>query len=417
MSKTQLFSNKLQVTFFDFFFTEGFISIFKLFLILFAKFETVLMETKELKDFISSFNKCLENFNEYQFLKDAMKNTYMHNDLFNKIRNTLIAEKQESLQKNERTNLGMEVCPKVLPYCLTARPSRSLKNDNFSVRKLDVLGDLKYDFFLKPLYQKDIPENIRFTETLRKSTIKKNNKIEIEKMFNSPQTCEKKRITDSDFKFDSNSGNKERFSKIKANFDVKSFSPDFRNHINVAYDKTFPHEQMMLVRCEHLCYTSPEDAHLKRENLKKKQIFFAKSNEMVLDYLGPQIEGLLVDRIGRQMRIMRDLAEKHDDMQNEKNSSEENASHFAKMRAHSFNQSASNLEFQLELEEKDIVDDLEFFLDGKQSRTISAYRQDLDFADEYKIKKKYSLNEFKVNEFLDKYRVISGPGTSSRKII
>jgi len=403
----------LQLIFYDFFFTDGFASIFKLFILLFGRFEDRLMETRELKSFIECFNKELDFFKDFSWLKSQMSGFYMHLELFTKVRNSLIGEKEESIQKLQAGALSGEQCFHDLPYCFAARAARSLKGENFQIKIDDLVEGLTADRLslnkvqsptnelpeLKNQSKLDWPPLLRAIKSLGGDPEHSLGPLEV------PEPLGRSNTTPAnDFLYIINEP-APAFTKISGVFvkpvENKSLLPDgllpmrpLRN-TTVAPGLRVSEDCLPTVRCQHICSKTPDDYQLAFEKDKKMHLFFQQSNRLLFDVLGPQIEGLLAPTAGRTMKIMKNILdlEPHPALEGTKGSGMD-------FRLRTKSLFVVRTEIVSPMAHSEVTDGFRNNLHNSHRKLSLAENKFRD-----SMGAKLSLDEFKVEEFFNRYRI------------
>ena len=261
------------------------------------------MKSDDLNIFIVKFNLLMDEFDEFLWLKNQMKNYYIHNELFNKIRNSIISEKQEILAKSNRVDFDKGTCHHELPYCFAARSSRSLQNNNFIIQNNDFLQNLTFDKFA-------FGQNRVFkaTRSLRSTTaLQKFREINIEDS-NSLPIMSREELPE-DFVYFLN----ETCPSYPFNLETKKEGLSFEN-LNLSNEPKLltAHSDLLIVRCNHNCFENRSDLILNSEKREKKIEFFKKTNNYVFENLGNRIECLLNDKVGSTMKIIKHLIQKEE---------------------------------------------------------------------------------------------------------
>lgn len=405
--------------FYDFLLTDGFASIFKLFLLLFGKFEDKLLGCTELKQFIDCFNRELDYFKEYGWLREAMGEMYLHLELFNKVRNTLIGEREEQLLKKQRMNGSDNQCRHELPYCFTARAARSLKGENFQVRVAELLEGLSaVKFVTKEERRVSVADSLPVIPPLPQSSrrLKAYTELNGTERENEPVSEPQKHLS---------------VAIRDAICVVNDPRPKFTKHLSLnrpetvtnppvetvldpeashAHDRvknpmeleSSPEDKLLIVRCEHICKRTAEDLMRLAHREKVKQNFFSKCKKMLCKTLGNHLEGLLVDNGPRTMKIMKNIGEvDFGDIASEKDIATEPEGRF---RAKSLYISTSKEHFDPSNRKSDFSDT------GTEAQERQLLRKH-SLALEKKLmnkplgnKKRKSLDEFKVEEYFRKYQ-------------
>ena len=387
------FNKQLQLIFFDFYLTEGFVSIFKIFLILLGLFESDLIQTVDIKSFIDTFNYLVKSFRDFEGLKANMKSCYLHNQLFNKIRNAIIADKQEQLQKSPQVNFGNDPCKFELPYCFSARASRSLKNENFVIKNLDFLDNLKFNHFMA---------NPKMAENSKMSLRSKSGNQQILKLtgikdpifMNDPAAKISSDLNqignDTSPTFPKNSSFKKRERK-----NTNKTKPDKSN-------SNKSENNLQIVRCEHVCLRNPHYLLLDLENKRRKSVFFKESNEILLGILGPKIEGFIFGATDKSIRIIKAVIPETDSRVLERANS---IGTEYRLRAKSVMLNGvrfqSAVDFDLEL-----FDDLKLVESEKKGSFHSVGFENRNNLNGKHVEQQQKIDEFKMKEFLKKYRVV-----------
>lgn len=404
--------------FYDFLLTDGFGAIFKLFLLLFGRFEEKLLGCMELKQFIDCFNRELDYFKEYGWLREAMGDMYLHLELFNKIRNTLIEERDELLWKKQRVNGSDNLCKHELPYCFTARAARSLKGENFQVKVAELLEGLSPSkFATREERRVSVAESLPVIPPLPESSrrLKAHTEMFGAERENEPVIEQQKHLSsamrdaicvvnDPRPKFTKHSSldrpetTANRPVETAPNVDPNQLPERAKNAMEL---KSSAEDGLLIVRCEHICKRTAEDLMRLAQREKSKQAFFSTCKKMLFKTLGNHLEGLFDNNGPRTMKIMKNIGEvEYGEIASEHNAAAEPESRFR----------AKSLFVPGTKEHLEQTSRMDFSDAGTDANERHIFRKHSLVVEKKLIKrpfypkKRKSLDEFKVEEYFRKYQ-------------